>query len=92
MSSEALMKRSRIGLLIAHILVTAVLIVQMAGEASAIQRRPGGSSSQGATCGCLCYGKTGWCKASTSKEGKCSCTKDSVYPCSGTCTQEKIKE
>lgn len=85
------MRKSSIGLWVAIILLTAVCS-QIGEEASAVTRRPGGASAGATTCGCLCYGKTGWCKPSTSSDGKCSCTKDPVYPCSGTCTQEKAKK
>lgn len=76
-----------IGILVAIILTTLV-VSQTGREALALKRTPGAGA--GATCGCLCYGKTGWCKASTGKDGlSCSCSKDPVYPCSGTCTKEK---
>ena len=86
------MQKSQIGLRLASIVLAALLISQMSQAAWAVQRRPGGGGGQGATCGCLCNGKTGWCKATTRTDGKCRCTKDSVYPCSGTCTQEKARK
>jgi hypothetical protein len=83
------MRNSRYALRVVVILVTAMLL-QFGQQASAVTKRPGGASAGRTTCGCLCYGKTGWCKPQTT-DGKCTCSKDPVYPCSGTCTQEKIK-
>ena len=85
------MRKSNIGLWGAGILVAALVISQTGQEAFAVQRKPG-TGALGATCGCLCYGKTGWCKPATGKDGVCRCSKDPVYPCSGTCTQEKAKK